>query len=97
VAEFKTEINDMSIIQRVPDQEFSKIDNEVVMLNVESAKYFALNEVASRIWELIEEKVTVNQIINSLMEEYDVSLQQCSEDVFLYLHALNAKSLILVS
>jgi len=32
----------------------SRMDDEIVMMHPESGKYFALNPVAARIWELLE-------------------------------------------
>jgi hypothetical protein len=55
----------------------SKIDNEVVMMDIESGFYFGLNSVASVIWELLKSEKTVNELVDYLITEYEVNYEQC--------------------
>jgi hypothetical protein len=55
----------------------SKIDNEVVMMDIESGFYFGLNSVASVIWELLKSGKTVNELVDYLITEYEVNYEQC--------------------
>ena len=57
-------------------------------MNLEIGRYFTLNEVGSRIWELIDKNNEVEGIINGLLEEYDVSREMCREQVFKYIEDL---------
>ncbi len=58
----------------------SKIDDEVVMMDIESGFYFGLNSVASIIWELLKDAKTVDELADYLITEYDVSREQCLEE-----------------
>ena len=58
----------------------SKIDDEVVMMDIESGFYFGLNSVASIIWELLKDGKTVDELADYLITEYDVSREQCLEE-----------------
>lgn len=58
----------------------SKIDNEVVMMDIESGFYFGLNSVASIIWELLKDGKTVDELADYLITAYDVSREQCLEE-----------------
>lgn len=89
-AEIKLE----SVVQRDPDQEFSMIDDEVVMLSLKNGEYYALNSVASRIWEIIEERKTVDQITEILMEEFEVDHATCLHDTLECLADFRQKELI---
>lgn len=58
----------------------SKIDDEVVMMDIESGFYFGLNSVASVIWELLKDGKTVDELADYLISEYDVNREQCLEE-----------------
>lgn len=83
-----------SEVQRDPEQEFSKIDDEVVMLSLKTGEYYALNSVASRIWELIEERKTVNEITDQLEGEFEVDHETCIADTLECLNDFQNKSLL---
>jgi hypothetical protein len=42
---------------------------------------YTLNEVGSRIWQLIDGKITVREIAELLLQEYDVSAAEVEKDV----------------
>jgi hypothetical protein len=48
----------------------SKIGEEVVMLDMDSGFYFGLNSVASIIWGKLEKPISLEEVINELLEEY---------------------------
>jgi hypothetical protein len=58
----------------------SRIDDEVVMMDIESGFYFGLNSVASVIWELLKDGKTVDELAEYLITEYDVNRKQCLEE-----------------
>lgn len=73
------------------------LNGEKVMMNLETGQYFVLNEVASRIWELIESPILVNEVINSLLKEYDIDNNNCETAVIEFISRLNYAKLICVS
>lgn len=75
----------------------SKIDNEVVMMSVDQGEYYGLDETGSRIWEMIEEPVSVNDLVRMLIDEFDVSFEECQKDTLDFLNDLNAKGLLFVT
>jgi hypothetical protein len=58
-----------------------KVGAEMVLLNTETEAYFTLNEVGVRIWELIDGKRAVGQIVQELLAEYDVTEAELRGDV----------------
>lgn len=58
-----------------------RLGDEMVLLNTETEAYFTLNEVGSRIWELIDGKRTVGQIVQELLAEYEVPEAELRGDV----------------
>lgn len=87
-------ISDNTIVKRDPEQEFSMIDNEVVMLSLKKAEYYALNSVASRIWHILETPVPVAEIIRMLTKEYKIDPETCRKETLEYLKELSEKELI---
>ncbi|MCF8346876.1 MAG: PqqD family peptide modification chaperone [Bacteroidales bacterium] len=88
------EITMETVVQRDPEQEFSAIDGEVVMLSLKTGEYYALNSVASRIWEIMEKQKTVKELTEQLMEEYDVDPDTCVTDTLECLNDFQQKSLL---
>ena len=72
----------------------SEIDEEIVMMNIQSGKYYGMDAIGSRIWELIDEKIRVKDIISTLLEEYDVTEEQCRKDVLDFLNELYDQQLV---
>jgi hypothetical protein len=54
---------------------------EAVMMSVEAGRYYGLNAVGSRIWELLETPKTVAQLCAQISEEFEVDAQSCEADV----------------
>lgn len=90
----KKEIKPDTLLQRKPGLLFNQIDGEVVMLSIENSEYYGMNKVGSRIWELLEEPVRFSALIEQLLEEFNVSTEQCTADTTILLHKLEDKGLI---
>lgn len=72
----------------------SDIDGEIVMMDIEEGSYYGLNNVASRIWQLVEKEITVSNVCDALLHEYDVDKKECEKEVIKYLETLVDKKLI---
>lgn len=57
-----------------------RLHDELVMMDVERGKYFSLNPVATRIWDIIDKPLDIEELCQLLMEEYDVSYDQCKSE-----------------
>lgn len=58
-----------------------ELDDNQVMMHLDKGKYFGLDPVAKRIWELIEEPKNIREITAILLEEFEVTPEQCNEEV----------------
>jgi hypothetical protein len=56
--------------------------------------YYGLDQVGSRIWELVREPIRVSDLRDAIEREYDVDPQQCETDVLAFLRELAFKGLI---
>jgi len=55
---------------------------------------YTLNEVGSRIWQLMDASTTVNRLAQTVSDEYDVAPEQATKDVIEFLDVLEARGLI---
>lgn len=83
-------------IQRSETALSSPVADEMVMFDTAHGKYYGLNDIAVAIWKRLEEPVTVREVCDSLIAEFDVSPDQCREDVVAFLTRLKDKDLIRV-
>jgi len=92
-----SELDNKIPIKRNDDVLYNKLDEEVVMLSVENSEYYGFDSIGSRIWELLEEPLNLQEIVDRLTEEYDVSREICTNDTIKFLQKLADKNLILVT
>lgn len=71
------------------------VGDELLMMSVELGKYFNLNPVGTRIWELLESPRTVDDLVEALTGEYDVSADTARSEVERFLSALEERKLLL--
>lgn len=57
------------------------MQGESVLLNLERESYFGLDEVGTRIWNVLVESPTVNEAIRLLEAEYEVDSQALWADL----------------
>lgn len=75
----------------------SPIDDEMVMMDVDKGSYFGLNSMGSEIWNLIEEPKTIQQLVNTLTDEYEISQNECETEVTKFIEALVDVNLVIKS
>jgi ubiquitin C-terminal hydrolase len=75
----------------------SDMGGEKVMLSVNSGKYYNFGEIGGEIWDMINQKITVNQVISTLISNYEIDQRDCEEQVIAFLEKLHAENLIEVS
>jgi hypothetical protein len=93
----KRDISTASIVVATNDQVSSDLGGETVLLSMQSAMYYGLDEVGTRIWELVREPIRVSEICDAIEREYDVERERCETDVLGLLRELATKGLIEVS
>ena len=58
-----------------------RLHDEMVMMDIEQGRYFSLNPVATRIWDMMDKPLDIDELCSKLHEEYDVSPEQCRREV----------------
>ncbi|MCU0523156.1 MAG: PqqD family peptide modification chaperone, partial [Polyangiaceae bacterium] len=66
----------------------AQVGNETATMNVEKGMYYGIDDVGTRIWELVETPCAVSEICEELTEQYDVDIDTCRQDVIRFLGVL---------
>lgn len=81
-------------IIRCDDLLEADVNGEIVALHIEKGQCYGMNGVASRVWALLAEPTSPEQICAALAEEYDVDPATCRADVTALLDDFRAEGLI---
>jgi hypothetical protein len=73
---------------------FAELDNEAVLLNVETGMYFGLDAFGTQIWQLLAEGMSEDMITDRLLADYDVEPSRLRSDVATFLELLQEKGLV---
>ncbi len=74
-----------------------EVGGEAVILHLEQGVYYGLNEVGARVWQLVQEPLTVDQIVDAILAEYDVDRTECLSDVRALVEGLAEHHLVVVT
>ena len=73
-----------------------EVNGETVLLDLEGESYFGLNEVGTRIWQLLQGDSSVGEMLETLSGEYDVGDEQLATDVEELLNKLKEAGLVML-
>ena len=85
-----------SIIARNESIFAGEIDDELVMVSIDSGTYFVLNLTARRIWEILEAPMSINDVCDKLIDEYEIDPQTCKAEVLQFVEKLQEKQVITI-
>jgi hypothetical protein len=87
-------IADHSLILAARQSTSFAATGEATLLEQESGILYGLDEVAARVWSLIQQPRKVEEIRAALRGEYAVEPEQCRRDLLALLRQLEARGLI---
>lgn len=80
--------------QRSDDWVGSQIDEQFVMVHIDSGKYLALNETANAVWQQLETPASVAQIVDGLTQTFDVDPDAAAQSVNALLDRMEGLGLV---
>ena len=86
-----------STVVATEGQVSSDLGDEVAILDLKAGMYYGLDSVGARVWNLVQEPRTVEEIRNILTSEYEVDPYRCERDLIALLQRLLDEGLIEVS
>jgi len=76
------------------DVVFRDLEGELVLLNLATGVYFGLDPIGTRIWALIDDGRTADEIVGVITAEYEVDADACRADLTRLLAALRDNQLV---
>jgi hypothetical protein len=71
----------VEVLIRNQDVIWREVDGETVLLNPVTGRYFGLNKVACSFWNKVDGIATVDEIIEQMLDEYEVEREVLSRDI----------------
>jgi coenzyme PQQ synthesis protein D (PqqD) len=85
---------DLTTVTPTPEVLFRDLSGEGVLLNLKSGRYYGLDAVGTRIWQMLMQGRTLASTIAQLLSEYEVSREQLEADIACFIDALEAHGLV---
>lgn len=85
------------LVQKAEDKISTELDGETVILDINSGVYRGLDQVGTAIWNMLEEPVSIHEMKEAILAQYDVGEQQCLIDLLEFLKKLAENKLIVYS
>ncbi|WP_404392340.1 PqqD family protein [Pseudoalteromonas phenolica] len=86
-----------STVSRKDDVLDCNVDNETVLMSMDTGSYISTNKQAAIIWELIEQPKNITDIVKALTLSFDVDTEQCKSDVLSFIANMQKENLVTIS
>ncbi len=84
-------------VMLAPHALYKRLNDEGIVLDLQGQKYFRLNAVGSRFWEILVDQQRVENVISVLLNEYDVDEMRLLADLRTIIGDLVAAGLVQVT
>jgi hypothetical protein len=81
-------------VKRSDEAIWRVIDGEVVILIPHQSALHALSGCGGRIWELIEDEISVPELVETICAEYEVEPEKAKNDLVEYIDKLEELNLV---
>lgn len=89
-------VSEGMIPDKSPETASRLIDNEAVIIVIKENEVNVLNEVGSRVWDLIDGKKDVKQIASVISDEFNVSFDEAIKDTEMFIDELSRKNMVIL-
>ena len=83
-----------TVVYHDPEMVSAPMDDELVMFSLEHGMYYGLDNIASVIWQRTEQPTSVEDLCNSLLDEFDVDRDTCQRETLELLNWLFTQDLV---
>lgn len=86
-----------SVIQRQENYVETELDDEIIVMHVCSGNLIGFADSAKAIWAQISKPILFGEIIDRLLEQFDIERDACVAEVGPFLTALEEEGLIKIT
>lgn len=83
-----------TILRSSPGPIATSVPGETVILDAASGRYFGLDGVGARVWELLERPITFGDLVRTVRDEYEVDADRCGHDMGVLIGELRDAGLV---
>ena len=84
------------IVSMSPHQVYTTLGSEAVVLELQASNYFGMNDVGTAVWNFLQQPREVSDVIEHIVNNYEVSAEQAEVEVLSFLQNLVDKGLVVV-
>jgi len=92
-----SDLSPSHIVTATKDQVSSLLGDEVVILNLGTGVYHGVDGVAAFVWKQLDKPITVGELCDAVIKEYDVDADRCRADLTALLADLAKNGLVQIS
>jgi len=89
-----TTISSATLLQRNPDMVAANLDGDLVMMNEKLGRYYGISGVGARAWELLETPASIDDLVDTICQEYEIDTETCQQDIIRFAQDLMKVNLI---
>ena len=82
------------VVAAVNEQVSSDLGGEAVILSLKPGIYFGVNETGAFVWNLIQQPISLEEIKDRILKEFEVEADRCERDLLELIDQLKDKGLI---
>ena len=90
-------INKNTIIIRNKEIATNELDGKIVMMHIQTGKYYNFDSVGTDIWYLLENPITFDELIGKLTDMYEIDRETCENDTLPFIQGLARNKLVELS
>ena len=83
-----------TILSKTPDAAYRIYDGEATIVLPSKAEVTVLNPVASLVWDAIDGRRTLAEILESVLRDYDVPRDQAMHDLIEFVKTLREQGMV---
>jgi Coenzyme PQQ synthesis protein D (PqqD) len=83
-----------SIVVATSEQVSCPLGDESAILNLKNSVYYGVNPVAASVWKLLQQPRSVAELLDALVDEYDVEPERCVQDLLALLGKMRDEGLV---
>ena len=85
----------LSTLISIPEAVYTQdIDDETILLDIESGHYFGLDPVGTRMWQLLRQHGALRPAYETLLTEYEVAPERLETDLLALTEKMIEKGLV---
>ncbi|MCE7992744.1 MAG: PqqD family protein [Roseivirga sp.] len=89
------EIKGSTLLKKSDDLIEAGLGESLALMSIESGKYFGMNQVASYIWQAMNEEVSFDDLVSRLTSVFEVDTETCANNCKDFIQDLHERKMVL--